>query len=290
MRRSRRSRRGEVSWFAFDHLYSCRLRVPRGAARRVRAEAEDAPRHRSGNTGRWAIQCCTHDPDVRVTLLDLPGQRWRTRLRQLFIARHGLLGPDHGHPHRLPGITARRSRSALQPAIWMSQFLVSPQRFSEAATSSRSSGGPRRPCRETRTISLLDPRHVLGSARRTARRRSTVFAALPCISRASYRAGTAACCSFAADIRRCIDQAGALVASGSQRSTTSASSTRCAGAAGASARGPAPRERPGEATLRGNLDNPDPGRAATQRMRRLGAGAPPSAVGTRIGICVALRR
>ncbi|MBO0186063.1 SAM-dependent methyltransferase, partial [Vibrio parahaemolyticus] len=25
-----------------------------------------------GNTGKWAIQCCKQDPDVQVTIVDLP--------------------------------------------------------------------------------------------------------------------------------------------------------------------------------------------------------------------------
>lgn len=60
------------SWFAFDQYYSD-------------AAFEDAwphisnlkPRHLydiGGNTGKWAMRCCDHDSELRVTILDLPGQ------------------------------------------------------------------------------------------------------------------------------------------------------------------------------------------------------------------------
>jgi hypothetical protein len=60
------------SWFRFDHYYSDRAFgallpiVFRHGVRRLLDVG--------GNTGRWALRCLAHDPDVRVTLMDLPGQ------------------------------------------------------------------------------------------------------------------------------------------------------------------------------------------------------------------------
>jgi ubiquinone/menaquinone biosynthesis C-methylase UbiE len=71
-----------------------------------------------GNTGRWAIQCARFDPEVRVTIADLP--------QQLALARDVI---------RAEGLEARvdffaadflDEKAALPEgydAIWMSQFL-----------------------------------------------------------------------------------------------------------------------------------------------------------------------
>jgi len=67
----------QKSWFAFDHFYSDSafpLVFPRVFDQR---EAGPAPKRLldvGGNTGKWAIHCLTHDPNVEVTVLDHPGQ------------------------------------------------------------------------------------------------------------------------------------------------------------------------------------------------------------------------
>jgi ubiquinone/menaquinone biosynthesis C-methylase UbiE len=61
-----------ASWFAFDHYYSDNAFpdvLPRMFARTPRRILDIG-----GNTGRWAIACARHDPDVRITILDHPGQ------------------------------------------------------------------------------------------------------------------------------------------------------------------------------------------------------------------------
>jgi cyclopropane fatty-acyl-phospholipid synthase-like methyltransferase len=72
-----------------------------------------------GNTGKWAIQCARHSPEIAVTILDHPGQ---VNVAQREIEKLGLESRitcravdllDHSQP--LP---------AGFDAIWMSQFLV----------------------------------------------------------------------------------------------------------------------------------------------------------------------
>lgn len=60
------------SWFAFDHHYSdgafgSALNVVFGHRPRRLLDI-------GGNTGKWAIACLRHDPEVEVTIVDLPGQ------------------------------------------------------------------------------------------------------------------------------------------------------------------------------------------------------------------------
>lgn len=60
------------SWFEFDHYYSDGA-FPL-ALEKVFAHK---PKHLvdvGGNTGKWSIMCCQHDPEVRITIADLPGQ------------------------------------------------------------------------------------------------------------------------------------------------------------------------------------------------------------------------
>ena len=108
------------SWFNFDHFYSDSS-FPQALnilfdERHVRSLYDVG-----GNTGKWALQCVAHDPQVQVTVLDLPqqigmmmdniqGQPGAER-----ISGHGidLLNPDAMLPQREGGLDA----------IWMSQFL-----------------------------------------------------------------------------------------------------------------------------------------------------------------------
>ena len=106
----------QKSWFAFDHYYS------------DAAFAEALPivfKHRpkrlfdvGGNTGKWAVACTRYDPQVKVTLLDLPGQlnKARETIRtealqdRIDCLEYDILAADRSFP-----------RGA--DVIWMSQFL-----------------------------------------------------------------------------------------------------------------------------------------------------------------------
>ena len=67
----------QKSWFAFDHFYSDSafpLVFPRVFDQRGAWPAPKRLLDVGGNTGKWAIHCLTHDPNVEVTVLDHPGQ------------------------------------------------------------------------------------------------------------------------------------------------------------------------------------------------------------------------
>jgi hypothetical protein len=60
------------SWFDFDHFYSDQ--VFNAALNSVLEEKPSYIFDIGGNTGRWAIACCESDKQVKVKILDLPGQ------------------------------------------------------------------------------------------------------------------------------------------------------------------------------------------------------------------------
>ncbi|WP_261867396.1 methyltransferase [Budvicia aquatica] len=103
------------SWFAFDHFYSD-------------AAFNEAfkyiftlnPKHIydvGGNTGKWALCCAKSDPDVKVTLLDLPQQ---IALAEKNIADAGFSDRIDGHAVDL---LATESLPGDADIWWMSQFL-----------------------------------------------------------------------------------------------------------------------------------------------------------------------
>ena len=110
------------SWLHWDHYYS-----DAAFSQALAMVFERSPRKLldlGGNTGKWAIRCAQHSPDVSITILDLPGQ---VAVAARNIEQAGLRARiatqavdllDHTRP--LP---------AGFDAIWMSQFLVC---FSEA--------------------------------------------------------------------------------------------------------------------------------------------------------------
>jgi len=60
------------SWFAFDHFYS-----DIGFEEAIPIVFSHNPKKIidiGGNTAKWAIRCCRHDPKVEVLIVDLPGQ------------------------------------------------------------------------------------------------------------------------------------------------------------------------------------------------------------------------
>ncbi|HET7845442.1 MAG TPA: methyltransferase [Xanthomonadales bacterium] len=104
------------SWLAFDHWYSDGVfadvlsTVFAGEPKRI----VDV----GGNTGKFAIACCRHDADVRVTIVDLPGQ--------LAMARENLA--SNGFLERVDLVAANlldatQALPAGHDVYWMSQFL-----------------------------------------------------------------------------------------------------------------------------------------------------------------------
>ncbi|EYF06767.1 methyltransferase [Chondromyces apiculatus] len=106
----------QESWFRFDHYYSDSA-FPAVLPLVFRAR----PRRLldvGGNTGRFALQCVRHDPDVQVTLLDLPGQLAKAAEN---VAAAGFSGRIGGHPLDL--LDATQPFPGGFDAVWMSQFL-----------------------------------------------------------------------------------------------------------------------------------------------------------------------
>lgn len=60
------------SWFAFDHFYSDS--VFQGILPLIFKNKPKSILDIGGNTGKWAKQCVGYNPDVVVTMMDLPGQ------------------------------------------------------------------------------------------------------------------------------------------------------------------------------------------------------------------------
>ncbi len=105
------------SWLNFDHYYSdkafneCLSIVFEEPVR----ELLDI----GGNTGRWAKRCFKHNPDVRVTIMDLP-QQLTAATSEIMSAGYS----DRFNPYPiniLDDITTPFYKDA--DVIWMSQFL-----------------------------------------------------------------------------------------------------------------------------------------------------------------------
>ncbi len=106
----------QKSWFDFDHFYSD-IAFPQ-ALPIVYGKKPKKLFDIGGNTAKWAIASCTYDPDVHVTILDLPGQVGMAREN---IAREGLSDRIDAVP-----VDMLSADSVIPPgadAVWMSQFL-----------------------------------------------------------------------------------------------------------------------------------------------------------------------
>lgn len=104
------------SWFAFDHFYSD-IAFPEA----LPIVFGDKLQHLvdiGGNTAKWAVACCTYDKDVRVTIVDLPGQ---TAVAEKNAASAGFAERIAVHPCNVLDETT--SLPASPDAVWMSQFL-----------------------------------------------------------------------------------------------------------------------------------------------------------------------
>ncbi len=104
------------SWFSFDHFYS-----DHAFPQALEAVFKNKPKTLldiGGNTGKWAIQCVKHDPEVHVTIMDLPGQ--------LEMAKKNI--EESGLSHRISFfenniLEGEKNFPKGFDAIWMSQFL-----------------------------------------------------------------------------------------------------------------------------------------------------------------------
>ena len=108
--------KAKKSWFDFDHFYSD-IAFPEA----LPIVFEKAPKNLTdigGNTAKWAIACCSYNPDVHVTIVDLPGQ---TAVAENNAAKAGFSERISTHAGN---ILAEGTKLPENPdAVWMSQFL-----------------------------------------------------------------------------------------------------------------------------------------------------------------------
>ena len=104
------------SWFEFDHFYSD-IAFPEA----LPIVFAKKPKHIldiGGNTGKWSLTCCRYDPDVKMTICDLPGQA--------NVAKKN--AADAGFADRVDfsmgNVLEESTKLPANPdAVWMSQFL-----------------------------------------------------------------------------------------------------------------------------------------------------------------------
>ena len=104
------------SWFAFDHNYSDNI-----FPETLDIVFSDKPAKLydiGGNTARWALTCVKHDPDVQVTIIDLPGQ---TAVAERNAAKEGFADRIKTCPMNILADDSAVPEGA--DVIWMSQFL-----------------------------------------------------------------------------------------------------------------------------------------------------------------------
>jgi hypothetical protein len=106
----------QKSWFGFDHFYS-----DYAFPEILPIVFKDSPKHIldvGGNTGKFALQCASYNPEARITILDLPGQLAKAKdniMQAGFTERIGLF------PINL--LDHAKAFPKNPDVIWMSQFL-----------------------------------------------------------------------------------------------------------------------------------------------------------------------
>lgn len=104
------------SWFGFDHYYS-----DYAFPEIMEILFKDNPKQIldvGGNTGKFSIKCAQHNADVKVTILDLPGQ---LNVAYKNIEENGFSDRINGHALNLLDHSNPFPKGA--DIIWMSQFL-----------------------------------------------------------------------------------------------------------------------------------------------------------------------
>lgn len=104
------------SWFEFDHYYSDE--AFRDALKIVFEEKPKVVFDIGGNTGKWAFACCGYNEDVKVKILDLPGQ---LNVSKKNAEERGLLNRIEFYEINLLDTDQKIPKGA--DAVWMSQFL-----------------------------------------------------------------------------------------------------------------------------------------------------------------------
>ncbi|MEZ8825446.1 methyltransferase [Vibrio amylolyticus] len=113
---SRLPEKAKESWFKFDHFYS-----DRSFPVLLEEVFSSKPKHIvdiGGNTGKWAMQCCQHSDEVKVTIVDLPQQ---LEMAMKNADEHGF--SDRVHPYPANMLDKKQSLPENADVWWMSQFL-----------------------------------------------------------------------------------------------------------------------------------------------------------------------
>ena len=108
----------QKSWFGFDHYYS-----DHSFDEALAIISANKARHLldvGGNTGRFATKCVQYNPDIEVTICDLPQQ-----IRLMQQATEGVQGAEriHGVGMNLLDEQSAFPTDKRYDVIWMSQFL-----------------------------------------------------------------------------------------------------------------------------------------------------------------------
>lgn len=106
----------QKSWFEFDHFYSDGA-FPE-ALKLVFREPPATLYDVGGNTGKWSLACARYNADVKVTILDLPGQ---LSMADKNIRAAGFQDRVNGYAINL--LDEGQPFPGKADAIWMSQFL-----------------------------------------------------------------------------------------------------------------------------------------------------------------------
>lgn len=104
------------SWLEFDHFYS-----QNAFDEALEIVFKDNPSlifDIGGNTGKWAFKCCEYNDDVRIKILDLPGQLEMARKN---AQERGFI--DRIDFHQINVLDTSQLVPQGADAIWMSQFL-----------------------------------------------------------------------------------------------------------------------------------------------------------------------
>ncbi len=108
------------SWFAFDHFYSDSS-FPSALKVIFDEHHVKSLYDVGGNTGKWALQCVAYNPDVKVTILDLPQQI--AMMQENVKGKPGAERIVGGGINLLDGNAHFPKPEGELDAIWMSQFL-----------------------------------------------------------------------------------------------------------------------------------------------------------------------
>jgi hypothetical protein len=106
----------QKSWFSFDHFFSDDAFpkvLPHVYKNNIKNLLEIG-----GNTGKWAIASTKYNPDVHITIMDLPGP---LRVAKEKVGQAGL--SDRISFHTVNVLDEKQSFPKGHDAIWMSQFL-----------------------------------------------------------------------------------------------------------------------------------------------------------------------